>query len=118
MIDGIGSVGGTGSPLPGGPRGNPPADGFDGIFRRELVKFSKHAEERLQRDGVQLTDAEKERLDIGMDKAAAKGARSSLLLMDDKVFIANVREKIVITSMTRDRLRDNVFTQIDSAVIL
>ena len=115
---GIGSIGGTGPALPGGTRGNRPADGFDSIFRRELVKFSKHAEERLQRDGVQLTEAEKERLDTGMDKAAAKGARSSLLLMDDKVFIANVREKIVITSMTRDRLRDNVFTQIDSAVIL
>ncbi|MBK8872024.1 MAG: hypothetical protein IPN19_13580 [Elusimicrobia bacterium] len=116
MIDGIGSIGAAGSPsAPGRAR---PADGFDSIFRRELVKFSKHAEERLQRDGIHLTDAEKERLDQGMDKAAAKGARSSVLLMDDKVFIANVREKIVITSMTRDRLRDNVFTQIDSAVLL
>ncbi len=116
MIDGIGSIGAAGSPsAPGRVR---PADGFDSIFRRELVKFSKHAEERLQRDGIHLTDAEKERLDQGMDKAAAKGARSTVLLMDDKVFIANVREKIVITSMTRDRLRDNVFTQIDSAVLL
>jgi flagellar operon protein len=117
-MDIIGSIGNTGPTLPSGGRGARPADGFDSIFRRELVKFSKHAEDRLQRDGIHLTDAEKERLDTGMDKAAAKGARSSLLLMDDKVFIANVREKIVITSMTRDRLRDNVFTQIDSAVIL
>lgn len=116
MIDGIGSIGAAGVPASAG-RARP-ADGFDSIFRRELVKFSKHAEERLQRDGIHLTDAEKERLDLGMDKAAAKGARSSVLLMDDKVFIANVREKIVITSMTRDRLRDNVFTQIDSAVLL
>ena len=117
-MDGIGSIGSAGSPLPSGVHGTRPGDGFDSIFRRELVKFSKHAEDRLQRDGIRLTDAEKERLDTGMDKAAAKGARSSLLVMDDKVFIANVREKIVITSMTRDRLRDNVFTQIDSAVIL
>ncbi len=116
MIDGIGSIGAAGAPASAG-RARP-SDGFDSIFRRELVKFSKHAEERLQRDGIHLTDAEKERLDQGMDKAAAKGARSSVLLMDDKVFIANVREKIVITSMTRDRLRDNVFTQIDSAVLL
>jgi flagellar operon protein len=116
VIDGIGSIGAAGVPASAG-RARP-ADGFDSIFRRELVKFSKHAEERLQRDGIHLTDAEKERLDLGMDKAAAKGARSSVLLMDDKVFIANVREKIVITSMTRDRLRDNVFTQIDSAVVV
>ncbi len=118
MTDGVGSIGGAGGLIPAGPRGNRPADGFDSIFRREIVKFSKHAEDRLQRDGIQLTDAEKERLDNGMDKAAAKGARSSVLIMDDKVFIANVREKMVITSMTRDRLRDNVFTQIDSAVLL
>ncbi|MBL8022923.1 MAG: hypothetical protein JNK54_01380 [Elusimicrobia bacterium] len=117
-MDGIGSIGGPSSPRPGGPQAARPSDAFDHIFRRELVRFSKHAEDRLQRDGIQLTEAEKERLDSGMDKAAAKGARSSVLLMDDKVFIANVREKIVITSMTRDRLRDNVFTQIDSAVIL
>jgi hypothetical protein len=75
VIDGIGSIGAAGVPASAG-RARP-ADGFDSIFRRELVKFSKHAEERLQRDGIQLTDAEKERLDLGMDKAAAKGARSS-----------------------------------------
>jgi flagellar operon protein len=117
-MDGVGSIGGPGSPVPGGGSRNRPSDAFDSIFRREVVRFSKHAEDRLQRDGIQLTEAEKERLDHGMDKAAAKGARSTVLLMDDKVFIANVREKIVITSMTRDRLRDNVFTQIDSAVLL
>lgn len=114
MINRIGPLEVTGG------RGAPhrPTDGFDAIFRQELLRFSRHAEERLARDGIQLTEGEKERLQNGMDKAAAKGAREALLLFEDKAFIANVREKIVITSMNRARLKENVFTQIDCAVIL
>lgn len=91
---------------------------FASVLRRESVRFSKHAEDRLQRDGITLSDAEREQLQEGLDKAAAKGGREALVLFDDKAFIANVREKIVITSMSRSRLKENVFTQIDCAVII
>ncbi|MBL0350123.1 MAG: flagellar biosynthesis protein [Elusimicrobia bacterium] len=115
MTPGIGRVGERPVDRPSftGPR-----DGFDAILKQETVRFSKHAEDRLVRDGIALNDSERERLQSGMDRAAAKGAKEALLLLDDKAFIANVREKIVITSMSRDRLKENVFTRIDSAVVL
>lgn len=100
------------------PTGQTAQDGFDQILKRESLKFSQHAQDRIQRDGIQLSSQDLDRIQNGMDRAAGKGARESLLLMDDVAFIANVRERVVITSMHRDRLKENVFTKIDSAVIL
>jgi len=118
VIQRLNALPGMGTPLPSRPAGARPADGFDSVLRQEMVRFSKHAEERLQRDGIHLTDREQEQLQDGVDKAAAKGGREALLLFEDKAFIANVREKVIITSMSRSRLRENVFTQIDCAVLL
>ena len=91
---------------------------FQKIFRRETVKFSQHAQDRLQRDNISLNPSDIDRIQTGMDRAADKGAKESLLLMDNLAFIANVREKIVITSIPLARLKENVFTKIDSTVIL
>lgn len=115
MIPGVEGIGAGARAPEGAAR---PRDGFEKILRQETLRFSKHAEERLVRDGITLNDQDREKLQDAMDRAAAKGAHEALLLMDDKAFIANVREKIVITSMARGRLADNVFTRIDSAVVV
>ena len=52
-----------------------------------------------------------------VDRAAAKGARESLVLVDDTAFVVSVRNRTVITAVDRARMRDQVFTNIDSAVI-
>lgn len=81
------------------------------------VKFSAHAGERLRRAGVHV-DAEFEaRLQAAVDKAAAKGARSSLVLLDDMALVVSVQNRTVITAVESSRMKDNVFTNIDSAVI-
>ena len=38
--------------------------------------------------------------------------------MDDKAFIANVQNKIIITTVNKEQLKDNIFTNIDGAVII
>ena len=53
-----------------------------------------------------------------MAKAAAKGARSSLLVMKDVALIVSVTNRTVITAVDGSSLKDNVFTNIDSAVIV
>jgi flagellar operon protein len=53
-----------------------------------------------------------------LDKAAAKGAKESLILMQDMAFIVNVKNRTVVTAMDSASMKDNVFTQIDSAVII
>lgn len=51
-------------------------------------------------------------------KSAAKGAKESLILMQDMAFIVNVKNRTVVTAMDSESMKDNVFTQIDSAVII
>ena len=90
---------------------------FEDIFRQK-VKFSKHADERLATRNINLTDEQMDRLNIGMMKASEKGINESLVLMDDLAFIVNVKNNTVITAMDSSNTEENVFTNIDGAVIV
>jgi flagellar operon protein len=57
------------------------------------------------------------RLDGGLARAAAKGARDSLVLVDQTAFVVSVPNRTVITAVDREHMREQVFTNIDSAVI-
>ncbi|HHX74343.1 MAG TPA: flagellar biosynthesis protein [Firmicutes bacterium] len=84
----------------------------------EGVHFSAHASRRLQERSIALGDSDLKRLDAAMQQAAQKGARSSLLLYNDLALIANVGSKTIITAMSGNDLKEHVFTNIDSAVII
>jgi flagellar operon protein len=68
--------------------------------------------------GIQLTQEDQARLREAVDRAQAKGARDSLILMRDLAFVVSVRNRTVITALDGPSMRENVFTNIDSAVIL
>lgn len=82
------------------------------------VKFSKHATSRLETRNIQLTEAEMNRINEGIGKAKTKGVREALIMMDNKAFIASVQKNTIITAVTDEQLKDNVFTNIDGAVIV
>lgn len=82
------------------------------------LKFSQHAQERLKARNIELGSAEMEQLQGAVNKARAKGARESLVLMGDLALVVSVKNSTVITAVDGDSMRDNVFTNIDSAVIL
>lgn len=88
------------------------------VNKQKEVKFSSHAQNRLQMRDIELTSEEKMRLNEAVDKAAKKGARESLVLMNDLAFLISVRNRMVITAIAGERLRDGVFTHIDSAVVI
>ncbi len=99
--------------------------GSNGSFRELLtnelngVKFSQHALNRLQSRNINLTPDELEKLNRAVDKAAGKGARESLILFDNKLaLVVSVKNRTVITAMNEESIRENVFTNIDSAVII
>lgn len=85
---------------------------------QEQLKFSKHATVRLEDRGIELTDAQLERLNDGARKAEQKGIRDSLVIVDDLAFIVNVPNKTVVTAMDSRENEDNVFTNINGAVIM
>lgn len=87
------------------------------IGKQEL-KFSKHAIDRIKSRNIQLTPQELTKISDAVDKAEAKGVKEALILMNDKVFIASVKSKTIITASSDEQLKDNVFTNIDGAVII
>lgn len=86
--------------------------------RKTGVRFSKHAVNRLAERNIELTDKQMERLQEGAMKAGAKGIHESLVLVDQLAFIVNVPNHTVVTAMNRTETTENVFTNIDGAVIV
>ncbi len=101
------------------------ADGlsFGQIFSQKSIeenglKFSKHASFRLTDRGIDLTDGQMARLNDGARKAAEKGIKDSLVLVDDMAFIVNIPNQTVVTAMDSTETIENVFTHINGAVIM
>lgn len=90
----------------------------DGISKEGEVKFSKHAANRLIDRKIELTKEQVERLNMGAAKAEAKGINESLVIVDSLAFIVNVPNQTVITAMEQTETNENVFTNIDGAVII
>jgi len=82
------------------------------------LKFSAHAQERLQSRNISLSSEDLVRLKQGVAQAAAKGSKESLLLKDDVAFVVSVKNQTVITAVDAASMKGNVFTNIDSAVIV
>lgn len=82
------------------------------------VRFSKHAANRLADRNIELTKDQVNRLNLGAAKASAKGINESLVLVDSLAFIVNVPNQTVITAMNQTETDENVFTNIDGAVII
>ncbi|MGN0141347.1 MAG: TIGR02530 family flagellar biosynthesis protein [Roseburia sp.] len=82
------------------------------------LKFSKHAAMRLLDRNISLSQEQSERLENGVHKADEKGIRESLVLMDSLAFIVNVPNRTVVTAMDQTESDENIFTNIDGAVIV
>ena len=82
------------------------------------LKFSKHADLRLAQRNIALTEEQLQRLNEGAKKAGEKGINESLVIMDDLTFIVNVKNSTVVTAMDMESSKENVFTNIDGAVII
>ena len=109
------------APLP--PNAKAGAAAFSDVLAAQLrggknVKFSAHAARRLADRHIALTQRDEASISRAVDKAAAKGARETLLLMDKLALVVSVSNRTVITAMSQHELKDTVFTNIDSAVVV
>ena len=84
----------------------------------EALKFSNHAVERMQTRGISFNKADLERLNEAVGRAAAKGSKDTLVLMNDSALIVSVKNKTVVTVMDKTALKENVFTNIDSTIVM
>ena len=85
---------------------------------RQTVNFSKHALARAEERGIELTPALMGKLADSVEKAQEKGAKNILAFSDSQAFIVNIPYGRVITAMSGDEMKENIFTNIDGAVLL
>lgn len=84
----------------------------------EGVKFSNHAIERMSSRGIKFAPEDMQKLNEAVSRAAAKGSKDSLILMNDSALIVSVKNKTVVTVMDKTALKENVFTNIDSTIVM
>ncbi len=90
----------------------------DVLNQQQQLKFSHHAEQRLQQRGIELLPDQITRIANAVEQAAAKGAKDSLVLFRDIAMIVNVPNRTVVTAMDGNSMKEHIFTQIDSAVVV
>lgn len=79
-------------------------------------KISAHAAERLK--DVDFTKEDYTSIENGLNKAKEKGSKNTLMLYKNMAIIASVENNTIITAIEKQRAKENVFTNIDSVVIL
>lgn len=82
------------------------------------LQFSKHASIRLKSRNINISAEQMQRIENGVTKAKQKGIRDSLVLVDNIALVVNTRKNIVITAMESTGENENIYTNIDGAVIV
>jgi flagellar operon protein len=90
------------------PRRMQPADG---------LTFSKHLAERINRRSIDLSPERLDRLSQAVDKVSQKGARESVVLLDNLALLVSVSNRTVLTAIETGKMKSGVFTNIDSVVV-
>ncbi len=96
---------------------------FHDILKRvlnetEKIRFSAHARSRLTSRNIQMDEQRLNKLVNAVEQAQAKGVHDSLILMDNLAFIVNIDNRTVVTAMDSESLTENIFTNIDSAIVV
>ncbi len=100
-------------------KGNPFASMMqERIQQTEGVQFSKHAENRIRQRGIDMSEDVMANLNQAVEKARAKGARDTVIIGSEGAFIVNVPNNIVVTTISEQEMKNNIFTNIDSAVLM
>ena len=82
------------------------------------VQFSRHATQRVQERGIEMTESLLDDLNQAVEKAREKGAKDVVVIGQNGAFIVNVPHNVVVTTMTEAEMKENIFTNIDSAVLI
>ena len=82
------------------------------------LQFSKHAQQRVEQRGIEITDDLLNDLNSAVSRAREKGSKDVVVIDKNGAFIVNIPNNTVITAMSDSEMRENIFTNIDSAVIM
>lgn len=82
------------------------------------LSFSKHALQRMDARQIEVSPQLLSQMNDAVEKARSKGVRDALILSGSTAFIVNVPSSTVVTTMNGGEMKENIFTNIDGAVML
>ena len=88
------------------------------IFQDNTINFSDKASKNLHEINGSLTTDQMNRLELGLGKLKEKGVSSGVLLMDSTAFVLNVKNQTVMTTIGKNKIQENVFSNIDAFAIV
>lgn len=93
---------------------------FNKIFENKLaLKMSKHANQRLKSQGIDVDEKTLLRLTEAVEKAKQKGLKNDVLVLsNDIAYLINIKNNVVITAKDVHNLKDNIFTNIEGVLVI
>ncbi|MBT7608219.1 MAG: flagellar protein [Bacteriovoracaceae bacterium] len=82
------------------------------------IKLSTHAAKRLQERNLNMDSEEFNKLKGAIDKLKIKGGQDSLVITPKAAYIVDVNNNTIVTAIDKDNMAENVFTKIDSTLIV
>ncbi|MDD2540107.1 MAG: flagellar protein [Desulfuromonadaceae bacterium] len=82
------------------------------------IKFSQHAQDRLRARNINFSANDLANLEGAVNSVAQKGGKESLVMMGDSALVVSIKNRTVVTAMDKSQMKGNVFTNIDSAVVI
>lgn len=96
---------------------------FNDVFQNELnkkegVTISNHAAERLKDRDIHLDETDMEKINEGINLASDKGCRECVIFYKDAALVTSIKNRTIITAMDKENSRGNIFTNVDSVLLL
>lgn len=92
---------------------------FRNILEANQLKISKHANERLKTQGIEISDEVFKKLNEAVLKAKEKGLNNDVLILSkDIAYVVNIKNNVLVTAKDKSNLKDNIFTNIDGVLMI
>jgi flagellar operon protein len=88
------------------------------IDEKESFVISKHAAERLRQRNINFDAADMKNISEGINKAEEKGCKESLILYKETALVTSIKNRTIITALDKESSKGNVFTNLDSVIML
>lgn len=88
------------------------------IDKKESFIISNHALERLKERNIVFNEQDMKKINEGINKALQKGCKDSVILYKDTALVTSIKNRTIITALSKNGSEGNVFTNIDSLIIL
>jgi len=88
------------------------------INKKNGFVISNHAAQRLKQRNINFNDADMKSINEGINKANEKGSKDCLILYKDTALVTSIKNRTIVTAMDKESSKGNVFTNLDSVVII